>query len=131
MPVNLDKALGNLPESLTLYGQRSKLLADNIANADTPGYKARDVDFRAALEKAGSGRMHLSTTQPGHISAAGTGPTMTETMYRVPTQPALDGNTVDSHVEQSEFTQNAVRYQSTLTFLNGRFKSLMLAIKGD
>lgn len=131
MPVNIDKALGNLPGNLTLYSQRSDLIASNIANADTPGYKARDIDFRAVLAKAGGDNVRLATTNPGHLPLDGTRATGAEPLYRVPLQPALDGNTVDAHVEQSEFTQNAVRYQSTLTFLNGRFKSLLLAIKGE
>ncbi len=131
MPVNIDKALGNLPGNLTLYSQRSDLLASNIANADTPGYKARDIDFRAVLAKAGGETLAPVTTNPAHLSLDGNGPAGAEPLYRVPLQPALDGNTVDAHVEQSQFTQNAVRYQSTLTFLNGRFKSLMLAIKGE
>jgi len=131
MPLNFDKALGDLPRNLTLYSQRSDVLASNIANADTPGYKARDIDFRSALARAGGQALAPTATQAGHMRLDGTGSGAVETLYRVPLQPALDGNTVDTHVEQSEFTQNAVRYQSTLTFLNGRFKGLMLAIKGE
>jgi flagellar basal-body rod protein FlgB len=131
MPVNFDKALGDLPRNLTLYSQRSDVLASNIANADTPGYKARDIDFRSILAKAGGQAVAPAVTQAGHMSLDRTGGGAVETLYRVPLQPALDGNTVDAHVEQSEFTGNALRYQSTLTFLSGRFKSLMLAIKGE
>jgi len=131
MPANIDKMLGSLPGNLALFSQRSDVLASNIANADTPGYKARDIDFRSVLAKAGGDTLSPVTTNPAHLSLDGAGPGDAQTLYRVPLQPALDGNTVDAHVEQSEYAQNAVRYQSTLTFLNGRFKTLMLAIKGE
>ena len=131
MPINIDKALGALPDHLALYGKRSTLLASNIANADTPGFKARDIDFRSVLARTGSERLTLETTNRGHISTGSAASPQAESLYRIPNQPALDGNTVDTQVEQAEFTENAVRYQSTLTFLNGRFASLKLAIKGQ
>lgn len=132
MAISFDKALGEMPAQLALYGKRSSLLAANIANADTPGFKARDIDFRTALAAAGGGDgVALQTTRPGHIASAGAATSDAELLYRVPTQPSLDGNTVNSQVEQAEFAENAVRYQSTLTFLSGRFQSLKLAIKGE
>jgi flagellar basal-body rod protein FlgB len=131
MAISFDKALGNLPEHLALYGKRSGLLASNIANADTPGFKARDIDFRRMLASAGSEQVALQTTRHGHISAGGQAGSINETLYRVPDQPSLDGNTVNIQVEAAAFTENAIRYQSTLTFLSGKFSSLMLAIKGE
>ena len=130
MAISFDKALGDLPSHLSLYGERSGLLAANIANADTPGFKARDIDFRSLLAKAGGDHMAMKTTHARHLggSSAVSGPDL---LYRVPIQPSVDGNTVDTQVEQAEFAQNAVRYQSTLTFLNGKFKGLKLAIKGE
>jgi flagellar basal-body rod protein FlgB len=131
MAISFDKALGDMPAQLALYSKRSSLLASNIANADTPNFKARDIDFRAVLAGAGGDNIALQTTQPGHIAGAGgllSGPDL---LYRVPTQPSLDGNTVNAEIEQAEFTENAVRYQSTLTFLTGRFQSLKLALKGE
>lgn len=131
MAISFDKALGDMPAQLALYSKRSSLLASNIANANTPNFKARDIDFRAVLAGAGDGRIGLQTTQPGHITGPGAllgGPDL---LYRVPTQPSLDGNTVNAEIEQAEFTENAVRYQSTLTFLTGRFQGLKLAIKGE
>jgi len=131
MPISIDKALGDIPANLTLYGKRTSLLASNIANADTPGYKARDIDFRAVLSNAGGEPVALKTTHGNHIAGTSSGPGNPEVMYRTPTQPSLDGNTVDSQQEKARFTENAIRYQSTLTFLNGKFKGLKLAIKGE
>lgn len=131
MAISFDKALGDLPAQLALYGKRSTVLASNIANADTPGYKARDIDFRSVLAEADAGQVALKTTRPGHIDAAGGTVGGAELLYRMPVQPSLDGNTVNTQVEQAEFTENAVRYQSTLTFLNGKFHGLKLAIKGE
>jgi flagellar basal-body rod protein FlgB len=130
MAISFDKALGNLPAHLSLFGERSSLIAANIANADTPGYKARDIDFRALLSKAGGESVAMKTTHARHLGGAST-LSSPELLYRMPAQPSVDGNTVDSQVEQAEFAQNAVRYQSTLTFLNGKFKGLKLAIKGE
>jgi len=130
MAISFDKALGNFPDHLSLYGERSSLLAANIANADTPGFKASDIDFRSVLAKAGGEEMVMQTTHANHLggSSAVSSPDL---LYRIPTQPSVDGNTVDTQVEQAEFAENAVRYQSTLTFLNGKFKGLRLAIKGE
>ncbi len=131
MSISIDKALGNLPADLAVYSKRSGLLASNIANADTPGYKARDIDFRAALSQASGDQLALKTTRGNHIASAGNRTSSPEVLYRVPTQPSLDGNTVDSQQEKARFTENAIRYQSTLTFLGGKFSGLKLAIKGD
>jgi len=130
MAISFDKALGDLPGHLLLYGERSSLLAANIANADTPGFKARDIDFSSVLAKAGGEKMVMKMTHANHLggSSAVSSPDL---LYRIPTQPSVDGNTVDSQVEQAEFAQNAVRYQSTLTFLNSKFRGLRLAIKGE
>ncbi len=130
MAISIDKALGDLPAHLTVYGKRSGLLASNIANADTPGYKARDIDFRAALSRARGDQLALKTTSGAHIGN-NTGMSSPEVLYRVPAQPSLDGNTVDSEQEKARFAENAIRYQSTLQFLGGKFKSLKLAIKGE
>ncbi len=131
MSISIDKAMGSLPDHLSVYGKRSTLLASNIANADTPGFKARDVDFRSAFERASGNQLSLMTTNGKHVKAESAAGITTSPLYRVPNQPSLDGNTVDTQVEQAEFAENAVRYQSTLTFLNGTFKGLRLAIKGQ
>lgn len=134
MSLSLDKYLGVHPEALQVSAQRGELLAANLANADTPNYKARDIDFRAALSEAGAagGGAHLATTQAGHISSGGAvAAGSNELKYRVPYASALDGNTVDAQVEQANFAENAVRYQATLTFLNSKFRGLMTAITGQ
>lgn len=129
MPIDLDSQFALQGRALSLASQRLKLLADNIANADTPGYKARDIDFRAAMQNAGKNGVTLRTTRPNHINA-GTSRGPAEVKYRVPDQPSMDGNTVDSQRESAAVAETAVRYQATLTFLNARIRGLRLAITG-
>jgi flagellar basal-body rod protein FlgB len=137
MALDIDKHLGVLPTALAVRSRRTELLATNLANADTPNYKARDLDFRAALAAASgpgtAGRpLALANTQPGHQGGASAAdPADAALKYRVPLAPALDGNTVDAQLEQASFAENAVRYQATLTFLNAKFRSLMTAITGQ
>jgi len=120
---------------LGLANQRLELLADNVANADTPGYKARDIDFRAAMANAGQpggfgGDLPMAATRPGHVQAGGAGPNTTAPLYRQPDQPSLDGNTVDSQKENAAIAETSVRYQATLTFLSSRIRGLRDAITG-
>lgn len=115
MPFNLNAYLGVHADALKVRSQRTELLARNLANADTPGYKAQDIDFRAAL---------ASVEKTGKLAP-------TALKYRVPLAPALDGNTVDVQLEQAAFAENSVRYQATLSFLSARFRSLMTAITGQ
>lgn len=133
MPISFDSALGIHPHALTLWSQRAEVLTANLANADTPGYKARDIDFKAALQQVqGQGAaLSLEATHAGHLpSSAGRLPGG-EALYRIPSQASIDGNTVDSQVEHSKFMQNALQYQASLDFLNGRFKGLVSALKGE
>jgi flagellar basal-body rod protein FlgB len=119
--------------------RRTELIARNLANADTPNYKAQDIDFRTALAKAVSSGspLTLTTTQLGQHAAAASSagianPASAATLkYRTPLAPSLDGNTVDVQVEQGAFAENALRFQATLTFLNSRFRGLMTAITGQ
>jgi len=135
MPVNLDSYLGVHATALQLRSQRTELLAANLANVDTPNYRARDIDFKSALAAASGnkgGGVHMSTTSAGHIGAASPNGTPTpELKYRTPLAPSLDGNTVDAQLEQSAFAENSVRYQATLTFVSAKFRSLMTAITGQ
>jgi flagellar basal-body rod protein FlgB len=133
----LDRHLGVHATALTTHARRAEVLANNLANADTPGFKARDVDFRQALAAAAgesTGAVALRTTRAGHIplasdaSAAAAAPDL---KYRTPLAPSLDGNTVDAQMEQSAFAENAVRYQATLSFLSSKFRGLMTAITGQ
>jgi flagellar basal-body rod protein FlgB len=135
MPISFDSALGVHDKALVLRSQRAELLASNMANSDTPGYKAKDIDFKSALAnvqanvQAGNNtRMH--TTHAKHIALPDIN-TSTQTMYRVPNQASLDGNTVDANLEKSAFAENALRYQASLSFLDGKFKGLKAALKGE
>lgn len=130
MSINFDKAFGIHPLALQLHAQRSEMLAANLANADTPGYKARDLDFQAVLKNVDATPPALRMTQPDHI-APRPGSLGADLMYRVPSQPSLDGNTVESHIEQAKFAENALHYQASLRFLNGRIAGLMTALKGE
>lgn len=106
-PDFLDRHLGQPAQALRLRAQRLDLIASNIANAATPGYKARDLDFRAAL-----------------------GGATNAIQYRVPVQASLDGNTVELSTEQTAFAENAVDYRASLSFLTGRIQTIMAALKG-
>jgi flagellar basal-body rod protein FlgB len=118
--------------ALLTAGERVGVLASNIANADTPNYKARDIDFAAVLaNEQGSGALPLAATRAGHLPSVETSPVGAELMYRIPFQNAQDGNTVEAPVEQAQFAQNAVRYQASLMFINRRISSLELALSGQ
>jgi flagellar basal-body rod protein FlgB len=146
MANSIDNFLGVHAQALVVESRRTQLLASNLANSDTPNYKARDVDFRAALAQASApagptgnaagapGRAlpmaaaSSGSSLPGGTAVAAQDPTL---LYRVPLAPSLDGNTVDPQLEQAAFAENAVRYQATLTLLNSRLRSLMTAITGQ
>jgi flagellar basal-body rod protein FlgB len=134
MPINFDAALGNHEQALKLHARRLKVHAANMANADTPDYKARDIDFKAALTKARSnaGGTNLKTTHPSHMGGSQGNPAQSaELLYRTPNQSSLDGNTVDVQLEQSAFAETAVRYRASVQFLGGKFKGMMGALRGD
>jgi len=114
-----DSLFGIHGKALALRSQRLSLLASNIANASTPGYKARDIDFDAALKEA---------TDKGRSAATAAQDAMG---YRVPLQPSLDGNTVELSTEQTLFAENAVKYRTTLSFLEGRISGITRALKGE
>lgn len=131
MPISFDSALGNHDKTLLVRSRRAELLASNIANADTPGYKARDIDFKSALANVQAmGNEGLRLTHRNHIPLTSQISGM-DVMYRVPNQSSLDGNTVDSQMEKSAFAENALRYQASLTFLDKKFKGLIAALKGE
>ena len=114
-----DQLFGIHGKALALRSQRLSLLASNIANASTPGYKAQDIDFDKALAEA--------SKQQGTISGA-----LEKAMgYRVPLQPSADGNTVEMSTEQTLFAENAVKYRTTLSFLEGRLNTITRALKGE
>lgn len=124
--------------ALMLRAERQRLLADNIANADTPGFAARDIDFSSALAAAtgggASGRGAVVTTsQQGHLGAAEGGARVdaTAVKYRVSQQASIDGNSVDLDRERANFADNSIRYEAALRFINGSVRTLMSAIKGE
>lgn len=131
MAFDLDKALGIHAQALSLRAHRAELLANNIANADTPNYKAVDIDFKTALANASSGELPLTISAGKHIQTVSDNRAHYETLYRMPLQPALDGNTVDTQIEQAEFARNAVQHQASLTFLSGKLNGILTAIKGQ
>ncbi|GAB4290820.1 MAG: flagellar basal body rod protein FlgB [Thiohalomonadaceae bacterium] len=132
MPAHIDSFLGVHEAALRLRAARSEVIASNLANADTPNYQARDIDFKAVLSEyqGTAGGAAMQTTHSRHLSASG-GVAAPELMYREPSQPAVDGNTVDSQTEKAAFMENALQYQATLRFIDGSIKTLRTAIRGD
>lgn len=123
-------ALAQHEQALQFRARRNQVLSSNIANADTPNYKARDLDFGTALKGARQEAIGLTRTSDLHKQAWGTTPDGARTMYRVPSQPSLDGNTVSMDVEQAEFAENALQYRTSLAFLDGSIRTLRYALKG-
>jgi flagellar basal-body rod protein FlgB len=132
MRFNLDSYLGIHKESLVLSSRRNTVIASNIANADTPGFKARDIDFQQALKQATGGNAPASvlrTTDARHINGSdGIGGAPLK--YRAPMQPSVDGNTVETEREQAEFSKNAIRYQASLSFINSSIRGMITALRG-
>src|SRR4051812_32112314 len=111
------------PQALAPLQRRAEVLSTNLANADTPNYQARDVDFRAALGAVNGDALPLAATSSGHIDSAASA-SADGLKFRVPMQPSLDGNTVDSETEQAAFAENSVRYQASLAFINAQIHML-------
>ena len=126
---DIKKNLNMLGASLSLRAKRNEILASNIANAATPYYKARDIDFDTEIKKYQKDGP-IKATHSDHISVkkpAAPG----KVLFRKNVNPSLDGNTVELAIEQLQFAENSMRYQSTLSFLNGKINTLMSAIKGE
>jgi len=133
MPISFENAFSIHDDALLLRSRRSSILAANIANSDTPNYKARDMDFNSMLKSAqnkSSFSMTMTNTNSRHIQT-NADQSHSDVKYRNPLHASLDGNTVDVHVEQARFSENAVKYQTSYTFLNGAIKGLMLALRGE
>ncbi|MGB3611783.1 MAG: flagellar basal body rod protein FlgB [Cellvibrio sp.] len=133
MSISFESALGIHETALRVRGQRASVLADNLANVDTPNYKARDLDFKKMLsgKMEQVGRFNMQTTQAGHIEGAGFALDDSGLMYRIPSQPSIDGNTVEDQIEHAEYMKNALAFQASFTFLNSKFKGLTAAIRGE
>jgi len=135
---NLDNYLRFNETALSLRSQRQELLASNIANADTPNYKARDIDFASALQNAMAGGKSggaMNTTNNNHMArGAATGDTLangTPVQYRGVVQGSVDGNTVDMDVERNQFADNALRYEAGIMMINSQLKGLMTALQSQ
>ncbi len=129
--LGFENSLGIHPKALTTRAARSEVLANNLANADTPGFKARDFDFNAVLRGELEARRSLDVNRTNDRHIPGRAESEYQLDYRVPHQPSIDGNTVDPHYENSQFTENAMDYRASFTFLNSRFTGLKDAIKGQ
>ncbi|MFT7234766.1 MAG: flagellar basal-body rod protein FlgB [Methylophagaceae bacterium] len=132
MPINFDSALGIHPDALRVRSQRAELLASNLSNADTPGYKARDIDFKSALKMANSGDMGaMKVSHQNHMQPLKSLSNLPHVQYRGTIQDSLDGNSVDEQIEQAAFMENSIQYQASVEFLGGKFNGLLKAIKGE
>ena len=134
MAISIDKHIGLYQHALELRSQRANVLANNIANADTPGYKARDIDFQQMLKVRmgeASDVIPVATSDNQHFMSISQADTITGLKFRNPTNPSIDGNTVDAQTEKTEFVRNTMEYQAAFEFLNGKIKSLISAIKGE
>lgn len=132
MAINFDNGLGIHEQALRLRASRSAVLANNLANADTPGFKAKDIDFKSVLSgqlAMGQGGS-MQVTNNRHIGHHG-GVDSLDTLYRTPQQPSIDGNTVEEQIENAEYMKNSLAFQASFTFLNSKFKGLLSAIKGE
>jgi flagellar basal-body rod protein FlgB len=130
----IDDYFRNQETALKLRGYRQEVLASNIANADTPNFKARDVDFKAAFEAARNNgpKAALQATNARHLQPSSTPDLFSPSLqYRNEQQPSIDGNTVDMNTEMKEFTDNAIRYQAAVTFMTRRIESMKTALTGQ
>lgn len=134
MAINFDKAFGIHDKALLLFERRTQLLSENIVNADTPGYKARDIDFDKVLQNAqglNQGQnLKMQATHTGHIDLSQQA-FSEDVQYRQVEQSAADGNTVDAQKEKAAFAENSMRYQTTMHILSKRISGLKNAFRGD
>ncbi len=134
MVSHLDTEFRFLQKTLDLRAYRQQVLASNIANADTPNYKARDFDFAGELSRATdaqSGKLELRTTSSRHLQSNQDNPLGVDLRYRASLQPSIDGNTVDMDVERAQFTDNAIHYQFAVDRITSRVKNLLTAVQGQ
>lgn len=134
MAINFQSALGIHESALRIRTQRAEVLAANLANADTPNFKARDIDFKSMLEQQGYRQergLEMQTSNGAHHGGGADIFASDELLYRTPQAPSADGNTVEGHVEHAKYTENALAFQTSFTFLNSKLKGLMTAIRGE
>lgn len=135
MRIGFDNALGPTVDALKLRSERTELIASNIANADTPQFKSRDIDFKGllgdTLARSGVTTAALRTTHTNHLVGGSEISAEGRLLYRTPLLPSLDGNTVDVHAEQAQFAENNLQFQAAFDFLSRRFQGLIEAIRGE
>jgi len=126
----IDNSLNIHAAALMKRSERAEIIASNVANSDTPGFKARDMDFKMEISRLmqGSGS-RLVTSHAGHMEMDIT--QSSNLLYRVPTQPSENGNTVEGEAEQAAFTENAIRYQASIQFISSKVNGLKLALRGE
>ncbi len=133
MSISFENALGGREQAMRLRADRANVLSSNLANIDTPNYKARDIDFyselKARMSEGSSTR--IMSTHANHIDVSPTSSSALEKKYRVPSQPSIDGNSVEEHVEHAEFMKNSLDFQVAFTLLNGSFKGISKALRGE
>lgn len=130
MPTSINNIFGIHEQALVVRAKRAEVLAANIANADTPGYKARDIEFKTVMQQVQQPAATLKVTHSQHIGNQ-TGGVHAALAYRIPSQPSLDGNTVEVQAEQARFAQNALDYQASVQFVNGKISSYLSALRGE
>ena len=137
MSISFEKAVGSAERALIYRSQRAEVLSNNIANADTPNFKARDLDFHVLLasqsKRMADAQFSLQTTNLKHIAGNGSAAEIdgSALLYRTPNQPSLDQNTVDQQVELAKYTENEIHFEAAFTRLNGSFKGLIKALRGE
>jgi flagellar basal-body rod protein FlgB len=129
--MHIDDLFGVHALALQVRSKRSEILASNLANADTPGYKARDIDFQQVLQSLNQDSVRLLTTHQAHIRSDTNLFHTEQLLYRTPMQASLDGNTVDTEQEHVAFSANAMEYQVSLRFLNDKINGLRKALRGE
>ena len=131
--ISFKAALGVHEQALLLRGERAKLLANNLANADTPNFRARDLDFKAIIQGQVDAQeaAPLRQTHRHHIAGAGPLGDRPGLLYRAPTQPSIDGNTVDEQLEMAQFARNTIEFNASFRFLNGKLTGLSSALRGE
>lgn len=130
--INFNNALGIHASALQVRAKRAEVLANNLANSDTPGFKARDMNFQAILagEASNPKSVSVARTHAGHLAGRG-GQGEAALLYRTPTQPSIDGNTVDAQIEQAIYTKNSMDYNATFEFLNSKITGVRSALRGE
>jgi flagellar basal-body rod protein FlgB len=130
MAISFNQSLGLFPAALKLRDQRNEVLASNLANADTPNFKAKDLDFQAILKGVNKPDLKMTVSDARHLGVTSSAQEA-QMQYRIPNQPSLDGNTVESEQEQVRYAENALGYQFSLRMVGDRFEGLKAAIRGE